>query len=150
MKRAVVLAGIAALATMGVVVLALHGTEEEGLRAAIRAFARSSALCTALAFARIRVRESSALLPLSHAPHYAFIIAAGLVRTPLESVGGALILALMVYNALRPNTTALAILWFAFVVTLLRDGAVYVLMESLLLAAAVWRWTRRPSLIHSA
>jgi hypothetical protein len=144
MRRSVVLTGAAILAAMVAIVLFVHGTDEEGMRAAIRATARTSALCTALAFARVRVREFSALLPVSHALHYAAIIAAGLVRTPYETAVGVAIFAVMVWNAVRPNAIAIYVLWISFVVGMVRPGALYVGFITLLLCAGIARWVRRP------
>ena len=143
MQRSVVVAGLAGIVAVLAIVLALHGTDEAGLRAAIRATARMSALSIALVFARIRPREFGALLPVSHALHYTMIIAAGLVRTPLESAFGALALAVMVWNAMRPNTFAIYALWITFVVAMMRSGPVYVVIIALLLVAGLLRWMRR-------
>lgn len=151
MHRNFVLAGAAAIAAVVALVLVLHGTDETGMRAAIRATARMSALCVALAFARIRAREFGALLPMSQATHYALIIAAGLVRTHHESLFGLVVLALMVWNAIRPNTLLLYVLWISLLVAMHRPGALYVVITALLLAAGLVRWIRRPrTLSHAA
>ena len=145
MHRNFVLAGVAVIAANVAIVLALHGTGEEGLRAAIRATARVSALCTALAFARIRARDFGALLPVSHALHYALIIAAGLVRTLPETAVGVLVYAVMVWNAIRPTTFAIYVLWISFLLGMVRPGAIYVVFIALLLGAGVVRWVRVPN-----
>ena len=143
MRRSIVLIGAAILAAMVATVLLVHGTGEEGMRAAIRATARTSALCVALGFARIRVREFSALLPVSHGLHYAAIVAAGLVRTPLETAFGVAIFALMVRNAFRPSAIAMYVLWITFIAAMVRPGALYVGFIALLLGAGIARWARR-------
>jgi hypothetical protein len=150
MRRSVVLAGAAILAVMVALVLSVHGTGEQGMMAAIRATARTSALCTALAFARIRVREASALVPVSHALHYALILAAGLVLDASTALVGVAIFAVMVWNAIRPNATAIYILWISFIVGMLRPGALYVVFVALLLCAGIARWVRRPRLVAPA
>jgi hypothetical protein len=134
MRRNEVLAGAAILAAIVAAVLLVHGTDADGMGAAIRATARTSALCAGLAFARIRVRELSALLPVSHALHYALIIAAGerVTGWPELVVGGAAF-AVMLWNAMRPNAAALYILWIVFIVAFLRPGALYVMIIALLL-----------------
>ena len=143
MRRSVVLAGAAVLAAMVVAVLLANGTDEEGMGAAIRATARTSALCVALAFARVRVREFSALLPVSHALHYALILAGGLMRGPLELVVGVAVYAVMLWNAIRPNAFALYILWISFLVAFLRPGPLYVIIIAALLCCGVIRWIPR-------
>jgi hypothetical protein len=150
MRRSVVFAGAAILAVMVALVLFLHGTDEQGLRAAIRATARTSALCTALAFARIRVREASALVPVSHALHYAVILAAGRVLDAPAALVGVAVFAVMVWNAIRPNAIAIYILWVSFIVAMLRPGALYVVIVALLLCAGMARWVRRPRLVPRA
>lgn len=145
MRRDVLLAGAALLAAMVAAVLFVHGTGEEGMRAAIRATARASALCTGLAFARIRVRELSALLPVSHALHYALIVAAGAFagRDWITFVVGAVIYAAMLWNAVRPNAVAIYILWISFLIAFVRPGALYVMIIALLLFCGVVRWFPR-------
>jgi hypothetical protein len=149
MRRTVVLAGAAILAVMVALVLFVRGTDEQGLRAAIRATARTSALCTALAFARIRVREASALVPVSHALHYTLILATARILDDPTLLVGVAVFAVMVWNAIRPSASAIAIyiLWIAFIVGMLRPGALYVVMVALLLAAGIARWVRRPRLV---
>lgn len=151
MRRSVVFAGAAILAAMVALVLFVHGTGEQGLLAAIRATARTSALCTALAFARVRVRETSALVPVSHAMHYALILAAGerILDAPTVLVGVA-VFAVMVWNAIRPNAIAIYIVWISFIVGMVRPGALYVAFIALLLCAGVARWVRRPRLMAPA
>ena len=144
MFRSVVLAGAAILAVMVALVLFVHGTDEQGIRAAIRATARTSALCTALAFARIRVREASALVPVSHALHYALILASTRILDAPAALVGIAVFAVMVWNAIRPNTIAIYILWISFIVAMLRPGALYVVIVTLLLCAGLARWVRRP------
>lgn len=144
MRRNLLLAGAALLAAMVAAVLLVHGTDSEGLRAAIRATARTSALCVGLAFARIRVREASALLPVSHALHYALIILAG-ERTldALTLSVGAAAYAVMLWNAWRPNAFALYVLWIVFLVAFLRPGVLYVMIIAALLFCGVVRWIPR-------
>jgi hypothetical protein len=115
------------------------------MRAAIRATARTSALCAGLAFARIRVRELSALLPVSHALHYVLIVAAGALagRDWMTFVVGIVLYAVMLWNAVRPNAAALYVLWISFVVAFLRPGALYVMIVAFLLGCGVVRWFPR-------
>lgn len=150
MRRSVVLAGTVILAVMVALVLFVHGTDEQGMRAAIRATARTSALCTALAFARIRVREASALVPVSHALHYSLILAAGRVLDAPAALVGVAVFAVMVWNAIRPNAIAIYVLWISFIVGMLRPGALYVVIVALLLCAGIARWVRRPRLVPKA
>jgi len=150
MRRNVVLAGTAILAVMVALVLFVHGTDEQGLRAAIRATARTSALCTALAFARFRVREASALVPVSHTLHYALILATSRVLDAPTVLVGVAVFAVMVWNAIRPNAIAIYILWISFLVGMLRPGALYVMFVTLLLCAGIARWMRRPRLVARA
>jgi len=143
MRRSFVLLGAAGLAAMVLVVLALHGAGKEGLHAVIRATARTSALCAALAFARIRVRDFSALLPVSHALHYAFIIAAGQASDPVAVAVGAVLYGVMLWNAARPNTAAIYILWISFFVAIATNGGrapIYLAMTAGLILAGVARW----------
>jgi hypothetical protein len=143
MQRSFVLAGAAALAAIAGVVLLLDGTGHEGLHAAIRVTARTSALCVGLAFARIRARELGALLPVSHALHYAFILAAGVTRPPWQFVFGVAVYALMVWNAVRPQSAILYFLWILFLAAMVRPGAIHVAIIALLLLAALVRWWGR-------
>src|SRR5690349_7896159 len=140
MRRSVVLAGTVILAVMVALVLFVHGTGEQGMRAAIRATARTSALCTALAFARIRVREGSALVPVSHALHYALILSTERLLDAPAALVGVAVFAVMVWNAFRPNAIAIHILWISFIVGMSRPGALYVVFVALLLCAGIARW----------
>jgi hypothetical protein len=143
MQRSFVLAGAAALAAIVGVVLLLNGTDQQGLHAAIRVTARASALCVGLAFARIRAREFGALLPVSHALHYAIILTAGVTRPPWQFVFGVAVYALMVWNAVRPKSAILYFLWIIFIAAMVRPGALYVAIIALLLLAAPVRWSSR-------
>ena len=140
MQRWIIVAGMAILAVVVFV------TAQDDLRVAIRATARTSALCIALAFARIQVKEMSVLLPVSHAAHYALILAAGLWE-PIALVAGIAIYAIMVWNAIRPNAPALYVVWIAFLVAIGINsgrGLIYPVMTALLLLAGAVRWVRRP------
>ncbi|HVE73312.1 MAG TPA: hypothetical protein VNI54_18230 [Thermoanaerobaculia bacterium] len=143
MRRSIVLSGVATLAAMVVAVLLVHGTGEDGMRAAIRATARTSAICVALAFVRVRVREFSALLPISHAMHYVLIFAAGLMRGIPEWIVGIAAFAVMLWNAVKPNTIAIYILWIVFLIAFVRPGALYVGIVIALLSCGVIRWFPR-------
>ena len=143
MRRGVILAGVAGLAAMVFVVLLVNGTGEDGMRAGIRATARTSAICVALAFVRFRTREFSALVPVSHAMHYALIFAAGLMRGIPEWIVGVAVFAVMLWNAIKPNTIAIYILWISFVIAFVRPGALYVGIVILLLSCGVFRWLPR-------
>lgn len=119
-KRDIAIAA-AVLAAVVTLTLALHGTEEAGLRAVIRGTARTSAICIALAFARIRTRESLIALPISHALHFAAILTLAITTSPANAhigrttIGGLAIFALMVSTALRPATWKVYALWIIFV-----------------------------------
>ena len=148
MKRFLVWA-IGALAATVAVVLALHGTEEAGLRAVIRATARTSAICVAFAFARVRTRDFLSVLPVSHALHYAAILAVAATTTPENahisstSIGGLAILGLMIFAALRPATWTLYALWIIFVIAFIgRDMSqpVYPAIMLMLAGSAVLRF----------
>lgn len=143
MRPRVVLIGVTFLVTIVAAVLWLHGTDEEGLRAAIRTTARTSALCVGLAFARIRVRELSVLLPVSHAMHYVLILNTDRVIGWPELVVGVSVFAAMLWNAWRPHAAALYILWIAFLVAFLRPGVLYGMIVTLLLSCGVVRWFPR-------
>jgi hypothetical protein len=132
------------IAAVVAVVLLVHGTDEAGMRAAIRATARTSAICVVLAFARVRAREFSALLPVSHAMHYAVIAAAGLWRGPFTVAFGLAVWLLMLWNALRPNTIAISILWISFVIAFARPGAIHIATVAILLGAGFVRWKTWP------
>jgi hypothetical protein len=138
----------AAIAAMVMIVLALHGTEEAGLRAVIRATARTSAICIALAFARIRTRESLIVLPVSHAMHYAAILALAFATTPtnthirVTSIGGVAIFVLMVLTAMRPATWRIYLLWIIFAIAfVIRDMhmPIYPAVMAMLLGAMIVR-----------
>jgi hypothetical protein len=143
MRQSVVLIAVAALVAMVAALLFVHGTDVEGLRVAIRATARTSALCAALAFARIRVRECSAILPVSHALHYALVFASGREPDWRAYVLGGSLFAVMLWNAVRPNAAALYILWISFIIGFLRPGAIYVVFIAALLFCGVLRWFPR-------
>ncbi|HUR81775.1 MAG TPA: hypothetical protein VM733_13495, partial [Thermoanaerobaculia bacterium] len=89
---------------------------------------------------RVRIREFSALLPISHAAHYGVIAAAGLWRGPFSVAFGLAVWLLMLWNALRPSAIAISILWISFVVAFVRPGAIHVAVEAILLGAAFMRW----------
>jgi hypothetical protein len=144
---------VATLATV-TIVLAIHGIGEDGLLAVIHATARTSAICFALAFARIRTRELLIALPVSHALHYGAILALAAATTPthahisaITAVGGAVIYGLMIVAAVRPIPAVLYLLWIIFVVAFIgRDMAnpVYPALMLLLLAAPVARFAWAP------
>jgi hypothetical protein len=147
--RSIPVAASVALAAVVVAVLALHGTEEAGLRAVIRATARTSAICVAAAFARVRSRDFLTVLPVSHAIHYAAILALAATTTPENahisstSIGGLAILGLMIFAALRPATWTLYALWIIFVIGfIVRDMSqpVYPAIMLMLAASAVLRF----------
>ncbi len=146
MRRTFVIAGIAILVAIVAAVLSIDGTDDDGLRAAIRATARTSALCAGLAFARVRVREFSALLPVSHALHYALIVIAGLANPLLAVAAGAALYAVMLWNAVRPNAIAIWIVWLAFLIAIGVNGGrspLYIAMTVVMLAAGIARYVRR-------
>ena len=131
------------LVTIVAAVLWLRGTDEDGLRAAIRATARTSALCVGLAFARMYVRELSVVLPVSHALHYALILMTDRAIGWPELLVGVSVFAVMLWNAWRPHAAALYILWIVFLVAFLRPGVLYVFIVALLLFCGVVRWFPR-------
>lgn len=143
MRPRVVLIGVTFLVTIVAAVLWLHGMDEEGLRAAIRTTARTSALCVGLAFARIRVRELCVLLPVSHGLHYALILMSDRRLDAAALLLGVSVFALMLWNAWRPHAAALYILWIAFLVAFVRPGVLYVMIITLLLFCGVVRWFPR-------
>ena len=104
MRPRVVLIGVTFLVTIVAAVLWLHGTDEEGLRAAIRTTARTSALCVGLAFARIRVRELSVLLPVSHAMHYVLILNTD--RVTVQSIQEKLTRCRQTLEEIKPGCTS--------------------------------------------
>lgn len=141
--RTIVIAGAALLAAMVAIVLARYGVEESGWRVVIRATARTSALCIALAFAGIAMRPMLVLLPVSHGLHFAAILAVAFLTTPanahisITSLGGIVIFALMIDTALRPKPGGIAMLWVIFLIAYgVRDMSqpVYPLTLGVLLA----------------
>ena len=125
--------------------------DEAVLRMIIRATARTSALCVAFAFARVRTREFLVALPVSHAVHFAAILtlaittSAGNAHIGISTVGGLAIYALMVFTAFRPRTWAIYLLWIIFIIGfVVRDMSqpVYPGIMAVLLASAVVRFTR--------
>lgn len=135
------LAGAVTITAIAVIVFATND-----IHAAIRATARMSAVCTAVAFARVRVRESSALIPFAHGLHYALIIAAGQAHHPLVIAGGAFVYAVMAWNAIRPNTIAIYFLWILFLLAFVINAGKFPIrpvIAALLLLAAVARWLHR-------
>ena len=148
MRRWFVIAGVVVLAAMVAAVLLVHGADVEGLRAAIRATARTSALCLGFALARVRGREFGVLLPVSQAMHYVLIILSPRELDPAAIVVGVIAMALMVWNALRPNAVALWVLWFAFLAANGQNRGpswVYKVMIGWLVLAAIVRLVTRPS-----
>ena len=148
MRRTFVIAGAAILAAIVAAVLLVYGTDVEGLRAAIRATARTSALCAGLAFARVRVRELSVLLPVSQTLHYVLVLLSGRDPDAAAIAVGVAVYAVMIWNAVRPNAVALWILWIAFLIGIgTNRGAslLYIAMTALLLSAGVVRWLTRPA-----
>ena len=114
---------IAAIVATAASVLAVYGTDPDGLRATIHATARISCLCFILAYARIRTHDFLIALVASHALHYTAVLALGVTTSANEAninavtaTGGILIYALMVFAALRPVPWALHTLWFIFMV----------------------------------
>lgn len=146
MRRTFIIAGAAMLAATVAVVLFIYGTDVEGLRTAIRATARTSALCAGLAFARVYARELSVLLPVSQATHYVLILLTPRDPDAAAIAVGVAIFAVMIWNALRPNAIAIWILWIAFLVAIgTNRGAtpLYITMTALLVLALPVRWLRR-------
>jgi hypothetical protein len=126
--------------------------DEETLRMLIRATARTSAVCIAFAFAKIRTREFLIALPISHALHFTAILTLALITSATNahiswlSVGGLAIYALMLFAAVRPNNTiAIYLLWIIFVIGfVVRDmrNPVYPVVMTMLLGAGVVRIVR--------
>ena len=125
--------------------------DEAVLRMIIRATARTSALCIAFAFARIRTREFLVALPVSHAVHFAAILTLAITTSAanahigISTIGGLAIYALMVFTAVRPRTWAIYVLWIIFIIGfVVRDMSqpVYPGIMAVLLASAVVRFTR--------
>lgn len=144
--------GISVVLATVAIVLFVRGAEEPGLRMVIRATARTSAMCVALAFARIVAREALVVLPVSHAMHFAAILTLA-AKTSMSnahigatSVGGVAIFALMIATATRPTTTGVTLLWIIFVIGfVIRDmhQVVYPTVMVMLLSAAIVRMVRR-------
>jgi hypothetical protein len=148
MNRRLIATCVAAILLGAAFVLARYGVGEPGLRAIIRFTARTSALCVAFAFARVRTRELLIVLPISHALHYAAIGALAILTTPanahiaITSIGGVAILLLMIATAVRPTTAGLYLLWIIFIVAFgIRDMhvAIYPVVFGILLVAGVVR-----------
>ena len=128
--------------------------DPDGLLAVIHATARTSAICFALAFARIRPRTFLIALVVSHALHYAAILALASSTTPAQAhinavtaIGGTVIYALMIFAAIRPAAPVLYILWIIFLVAFIgRDmsNPVYPALMLMLLAAPVLRYKWAP------
>ncbi len=158
-KSLILIAALVVGATVAAV-LALHGTGEAGLRAAIRATARTSLVCLVLALVGIRARAFLVALPISHAIHYA-LIAALAATTSAAGAGvnvgsvvyGLAIFALMIYAAIRPKPAALYVLWVIFLVAVgvnAGRGWIYPALLVLLLLAVALRLFVRPRLLQSA
>lgn len=136
-----------------VLVLAVHGTGEEGLRAAIRASARLSALAVGFAFAGVRTREALLALPIAHAAHFALIGVLAYLTNPanagmdvITTPGGVLLFLLMIHAAVKQPKWAIYTLWIVFVVTFgtrVAESWLYPLIVGLLVAAAVVRFAPR-------
>src|SRR5687768_7502845 len=150
--RAIVIGGALLLATTVAIVLYRFGIEESGWRAVIRTTARTSAVCIALAFAGVWARQMLILLPISHALHYAAIIAVAILTTPANahisatSIGGVAIFALMIATAARPTTIGVSLLWIIFVIAFaVRDMsvAIYPTVLGTLLVAGIVRVAMR-------
>lgn len=151
-------AGISAVVAAVAIALLVHGVEEPGLRAVIRATARTSAVCIALAFARVAAREALIVLPVSHALHYAAILTLAAMTTPgnahinVTSIGGALIFVLMVATAIRPTTVGVYALWIIFAIGfVVRDmrQPVYPAVMIMLVVAAIVRFRSAATRKHS-
>ncbi|HYH06378.1 MAG TPA: hypothetical protein VEK11_04875 [Thermoanaerobaculia bacterium] len=136
--------------------------DEELLRTIIRATARSSAVCIAFAFARIRTREFLLALPVSHGLHYAAILTLAFLTSPsnahigVTSMGGVAIYALMLFAARRPeNASAVYALWIIFIIGfVVRDmsNPVYPAVMTMLVGAGIVRAVRaqmRPASVQS-
>lgn len=158
-RRLILLAALVVCVTVAAV-LVLHGTGEAGLRAAIRATARTSLVCLVLALVGIRAREFLVALPISHAIHYALIgalavttSASGAGVNAVSVVYGLAIYALMLFAAVRPKPAALYVLWIIFLVAIgvnAGRGWIYPAMLVLLLLAVALRLFVRPRLLQSA
>jgi hypothetical protein len=149
--RTIVIAGAVLLAATVAIVLARYGVGESGWRAVIRTTARTSALCVALAFARVRLRQMLILLPISHGLHYAAIVAVAILTSPanahisVTSIFGVALFAFMIATAVRPTTVAVWLLWLVFVIAFaIRDMSVPIypaVLGMLLVAGAVRAFT---------
>lgn len=131
-------------------ILVALATEEE-LRVVIRATARVSAVFIALAFAGVKARQMLVLLPVSHALHYAAIVAVAILTTPANahirptSIGGMAIFGFMIATAVRPTTIGVWLLWLIFVIGFaVRDMsiAIYPIVLGMLLLAGAIRLAR--------
>ncbi len=118
----------------------------------IRATARTSALCIAFAFARIRTREFLIALPVSHALHFAAILTLAAITTPanahigVNTIGGIAIFGLMIFAAMHRTTWPVYALWIISVIGFaIRNMRVpvYPLIMAVLLASAIVRVVRR-------
>jgi hypothetical protein len=148
-RRVLLIWAAVVIATVALV-LAVHGIGEDGLRAAIRATARLSAVAIACAFAEFRKREALMALPISHAAHYALIGVLAWVTNPanagmdvITTPGGALLFVLMIYAAAKQPRWAIYTLWIIFVLTFairMHESWIYPLIVGLLLATAVFRF----------
>jgi hypothetical protein len=133
--------------------------DEETLRMVIRATARLSAVCIALAFAKIRTRTFLRALPVSHGLHFAAILTLAFTTTAANahigwsSFGGAAIYALMLFAAVRPESTgAIYLLWIIFLIGfVVRDLAqpVYIAVLTMLAVAGAVR-AMRTRFAHAA
>lgn len=132
-------------------VLAWHGIDEDGLRAVIRATARLSAVFFALAFARIRGREFLSAVVVSHALHYAAILALASTTSPanahidaVSAVLGVAAFAAMLRAAQRPESRVIYVLWIVFFVAFYRElhQPLYPAILGMLIAAALLRFAR--------
>ena len=120
---------------------------EDVLRVVIRTTARTSAVCIALAFARVKARQMLILLPISHALHFVAILGVAFLTTPanahisVTSIGGVAIFALMILTAWRPTTIGVTLLWLIFLVAfVIRDMSIPIypaVLAMLLIAGAV-------------
>src|SRR5687768_6592765 len=102
--RALLTLWVIAVVTTIAIVLAVYGSGEAGISAAVRATARLSIFAICCAFAGIRTRDALIALPISHAAHYALIVklatitsVAGAGIDAEELIVGALIYSLMLF-----------------------------------------------------
>ena len=147
--RSIVTGGAVLLVATVAIVLWRYGIAESGWRAVIRATARTSALCIAFAFARVKAREMLILLPISHTLHFVAILAVAILTTPanahisVTTIGGLAIFALMIATAVRPTTVGVWLLWIIFVIAFaIRDMSmpIYPATLAMLLVAGVVRF----------